>query len=87
MKIINYIAKTIGRILIGLICVVLIIMLSLQTKPVKRIITQKVQVELNKILDAELTLQSIEGNFFDGIGLNQVFLKQNSDTVGYIPFL
>ena len=87
MKIINYIAKTIGWILIGLICLVLIIMLALQTKPVKRIITQKVQVELNKILDAELTLQSIEGNFFDGIGLNQVFLKQNSDTVGYIPFL
>ncbi|MHB9056500.1 MAG: translocation/assembly module TamB domain-containing protein [Paludibacteraceae bacterium] len=85
MKIFKYIGKTVGWILTGLIALVLIFFVALQTKPVKRIIAQKLQVELNKILDAELSIKSIDGNFFNGIGLNNVFLKQKGDTVGYIP--
>ena len=87
MQIFRKIGKFIGWILIGLISLVLIFALSLQTKPVKKVIAKKVQVEVNKLLDAELSISSIDGNFFNGIGLNNVFLKQKGDTVGYIPSL
>lgn len=85
MEIFKYIGKTIGWILTGLVALVLVFVMALQTKPVKKIIAQKLQVELNKILDAELNIKSIDGNFFNEIGLNHVFLKQKGDTVGYIP--
>ncbi len=83
----KYIAKTIGWIIVGIIGLILLFSAILQTKPAKRLIAETAQTELNKMMNAELQIGSISGNFFTGIGLENVYLHKKKDTVGFIPSL
>lgn len=87
MKVLKYIAKTIGWIIVGIIGLILLFSAILQTKPAKRLIAETAQTELNKMMNAELQIGSISGNFFTGIGLENVYLHKKKDTVGFIPSL
>lgn len=87
MKTTKTIAKIFGWTLAALLAIVLLILLLSQTKPVKNKIVQVAQTEVNKSLKAKLHVESIDGNFLNGLGLNNVFLEYENDTIAFIPNL
>ena len=87
MKAVKTIVKILGWVVVSVLAIVLLFALVIQTRPVKNKITEVVQTEVNKILKAQLHVESIDGNFFTGLGLNSVLLEYENDTIGYIPDL
>lgn len=87
MKAVKTIVKILGWVVVSVLAIVLLFALVIQTRPVKNKITEVVQMEVNKILKAQLHVESIDGNFFTGLGLNSVLLEYENDTIGYIPDL
>lgn len=87
MKIVKKIGKILVWILLGVIGFLLLIAIAIQTRPVKNVISKTAVEIVNNTLNAELDVNRLDGNFFDGIGLENVFMKHANDTVGFIPSL
>ncbi len=87
MKTVKIIGKILGWVIVSVIAIVLLLALTIQTRPFKNKVVEVLQVEVNKILKAQLHVESLDGNFFNGLGLNTVFLEYENDTIGFIPEL
>lgn len=87
MNIAKKIGKIIGRVMLSLLALILLVVIALQIRPVKNFIADTAVSLANKALDAELAIGRLNGNFFNGLELEDVLLKKDNDTVGFIPSL
>ncbi|MFW9596495.1 MAG: hypothetical protein ACMV0Y_00935, partial [Paludibacter sp.] len=60
---------------------VILLLLFIQTPAGKKLIVTIAEQQTNKILDAELKLGKLEGNFFETLWLSNVTLTKNNDTI------
>ena len=88
MKILKKILKIIGWFLLGIILLVVIVLVAIQTSPVKEQIVKIAEKQVNNLLNAELSVGELTGNFFTHLGLNDVLLvSDKKDTIAYIERL
>ncbi|MCB5231043.1 MAG: AsmA family protein, partial [Candidatus Cloacimonas sp.] len=76
--------RVVKYIVIGLIAIfVLLNALALftQTALFRKILTDKVTTIINDYLEGEFAIESIEGNFYDKIVLNNISLRNDKETV------
>lgn len=74
--------------LIGIIALLVLVLVAIQTAPVKRQIVRIAENQVNNILNAELSVGELRGNFFTHLGLaDVVLLSAEKDTVAVIPEL
>lgn len=86
MKATKFIVRFIASFLIGIVALVLVVLIAIQVPFVKGKIVQIAVNEVNKILEAELSVGKLEGNFFNGIQLSDVLLRSmEGDTITFIP--
>lgn len=87
MKVIKIIGKVLFWIVIGLLGLMIAAGIALQTRPVKNKIASVAESQLNRILEAEVKIGRIEGDFFTNIYLKDISLKQNDgkDTLAIVP--
>lgn len=84
-KTITTIIKVLAWILAGIIGLLLLVALLIQTSFVKKKIAGIAETQAASFVEGKLTLGSITGNFFTGIQLNEVLWMNGSDTLAYIP--
>lgn len=88
MKIVKRISKIIGWFLLGVIILLLVVLAAIQTSPVKKQIVRIAENQVNALLNAEVSVGKLRGNFFNYIGLEDVaLLSLDNDTIAYIPLL
>lgn len=87
MKVIKIIGKVLFWMVIGLLALMIAAGIALQTRPVKNKIASIAESQLNKTLNAEVSIGRIEGDFFTNIYLKDISLKQNNrqDTLAIVP--
>src|SRR5690606_34648526 len=73
-----------GFFILGIIFLVLVTLLLIQTEPAKRKIARVAETEVNKLLNGNLSIGKIEGNFFTGLSLQNVLLTLENDTLAQI---
>lgn len=73
-----------GMFFLGVILLVLLALLLIQTEPVKRKITRIAETEVNKFLNGNLSIGKIEGNFFTRLSLHNVIVTMEKDTLAHI---
>ncbi len=83
-KVIKYTLKTLGWIILGIVTIVLLSALLLQTSFLKRKIATFAEKQANTFINGELTLGEIKGNFFTHLTLENILVTQKGDTMGYI---
>ncbi len=83
-KIITYTLKILGWIILGIITLLILAALLIQTSFVKKKIAAFAEKQANIFINGEVSLGSIEGNFFTGISIKNILITQKGDTIGYI---
>ncbi|MBZ0243144.1 MAG: AsmA family protein, partial [Bacteroidales bacterium] len=86
-KVIKTSLKILGWIILGIVTLLLLAALLIQTDFVKKKISSFAEKQANTFINGELTLGEIGGNFFTGINLEDILISQNGDTLGYIQEL
>jgi len=86
-KVITYTLKILGWTILGIVTILLLAVLLLQTSFIKKKIASFAEKQANTFINGELTLGEIGGNFFSRISLKNILITQNGDTVGYIQEL
>lgn len=85
MRATKFIAKFIAWFLVGILALLAIVLIAIQTPVVKRQIVGITETQVNKILNAELSVGELSGNFFTNLALNNiVLLSVEKDTVASI---
>ncbi len=84
---IKYILKFLGWFILGIIVLLLLVALLIQTSPVKNKIASIAENQAAKFLNGNLTIGRIDGNFFSSLSLEDVLLTYENDTVAYIKEL
>ena len=86
-KVIKYTLKTLGWIVLGIVAILILAALLLQTSYLKKKIAVFAVKQANTFVNGEVTLGEIGGNFFTGITLKDILVTQKGDTIGYIKEL
>lgn len=73
-----------GSIILGILLLVLLAALLTQTEPVKRKIARIAETQVDKIINGNLTIGKIDGNFFASISLQNVVVTMEQDTLAQI---
>jgi translocation and assembly module TamB len=81
---IKYGLKITGWLIAGIVVLLLLISLLIQTRPVKKRIARISEMQAEKVLDGKLTIGKIDGNFFTGLSLENVLLTTENDTLAHI---
>ena len=84
---VKYSLKFLGWFVLGIIVLLLLIGLLIQTRPVKKKIAEFAVNQTAGFVNGEVTLGEIEGNFFTHLQLNNLLWKYKNDTVAYIEKL
>lgn len=84
-KTLAIILKVIAWILGGVLVLLLLLALIIQTPQAKRKIASLAESQAASFIEGKLTLGSITGNFFTGIQLNEVLWMNGKDTITFIP--
>lgn len=86
MKIVKKIFRILAIIIASIAILVAIVLIALQTSFVKSKIVTIAEKQVNKMLNAELSVGKLTGTILTDIGLTDILLKSyNSDTIAYIP--
>jgi translocation and assembly module TamB len=80
-RFLKIIFRILGWSLAGLIVLLCLAMLLLQTQPVKQRIARIAEQQTNSFLNAKLKIGELSGNFFSHIHLSRVSLTQKQDTL------
>ncbi|NDV47198.1 hypothetical protein D0T49_09090 [Paludibacter sp. 221] len=85
-KTLKVILKVVAWFLVGVIALIIIVLIAIQTPFVKSKIVNIAENQVNKILNAELKVGQLKGNFFTNLSLDDVVLTSEgkSDTIAYI---
>ncbi len=86
-KVLIYTLRILGWTLLGIVIILLFASVLLQTRPVKNKLTGIAEKQASKVLNGNLTIGRLDGNFFTGIELKDVLLTLGNDTVAYIKEL
>lgn len=86
-KVITYTLKILGWIILGIVTILILAALLLQTSFLKKKIVTIAEKQANNFINGKVTLGEIDGNFFTGIILKNILITQDGDTVGYIKEL
>lgn len=86
-KVIKYTLKTLGWIILGILTLLILAALLIQTSFLKKKIASFAVKQANTFINGDVTLGEIDGNFFTGIILRDILITQGGDTVGYIKEL
>lgn len=86
-KVITYTLKILGWTILGVVTIILLAVLLLQTSFVKKKIAAFAEKQANTFINGELTLGEIGGNFFTNLTLKNILFTQSGDTIGYIQEL
>ncbi len=73
-----------GSIILGILLLVLLAGLLIQTGPAKRKIARIAETQVNKIINGNLSVGKIEGNFFSSISIQNVMVTMGQDTLAQI---
>ena len=73
-----------GMLFLGILLLVLLTALLIQTEPAKRKIARIAETQVNKIINGNLTIGKIEGNFFTRLSIKNVLITMEQDTLAYI---
>lgn len=73
-----------GMLFLGIMLLVLLAALLIQTEPAKRKIARIAETQVNKIINGNLTIGKIDGNFFTGLSLKNVLITMEQDTLAYV---
>ncbi len=73
-----------GWLIAGIIVLVVIAGLLIQTRPVKKKIVSMAEKKASQILTAEISIGEIDGNFFSSLSLKNVLWTNNNDTLAFI---
>ncbi len=84
---IKYILKFLGWFFLGIIFLLLLVTLLIQTSPVKNKIARIAENQAAKFINGDLTIGRIDGNFFSSLSLENVLLTYENDTVAFIEEL
>jgi len=68
----------------GILLLILLALLLIQTEPAKRKVARIAETQANKIINGNLTIGKIEGNFFSRISLQNVMVTMDEDTLAQI---
>ncbi|MDD3890866.1 MAG: translocation/assembly module TamB domain-containing protein [Bacteroidales bacterium] len=82
-KVITYTLKILGWIILGIVTLLLLVALLIQTSFVKKKIASFAEKQANTFINGKLTLGDINGNFFTGISLKNILITHEGDTIGY----
>lgn len=86
MRIVKKILKIMGFTLGGLILLVGLVLLFIQTPIGKRQIAKIAENQVNKIINASISIGKIKGNFFTHLELDDLLLlSKDGETVAHIP--
>ncbi|MBW6535994.1 MAG: translocation/assembly module TamB domain-containing protein [Mariniphaga sp.] len=70
-----------GMFFLGILLLVLLAALLIQTEPAKRKIARIAETQVDKIINGNLTVGKIDGNFFTGISIQNVTVTMEQDTL------
>ena len=88
MKVVRKIMRIVGWVLLGIVGLLVLVLIAIQTSFVKKQIVRFAEKQVNTMLNAELSVGRLSGNLFTNIQLDNVLLKSlQSDTLAYIPAL
>ncbi|MDY0104452.1 MAG: translocation/assembly module TamB domain-containing protein [Lentimicrobium sp.] len=76
--------KILGWTILGIVALLILAALLIQTGFVKKRIAAYAEKQANTFINGEFTLGAMEGNFFTGIIIKNVLITQKGDTTGYI---
>jgi len=73
-----------GSIILGILLLVLLAALLIQTEPAKRKIARIAETQVDKIINGNLTIGKIDGNFFTSLSIKNVMVTMEQDTLAQI---
>lgn len=73
-----------GTIILGILLLVLLAALLIQTEPAKRKIARIAETQVDKIINGNLTIGKIEGNFFTSLSIKNVLVTMEQDTLAHV---
>lgn len=73
-----------GWLIAAILILLLLVSLLIQTRPVKERIARISEKQAGNVLNGELKIGKIDGNFFTGLSLENVLLTYQNDTLAYI---
>jgi translocation and assembly module TamB len=83
-KWIKYSLKILGGLILFIIIVVLLAAVLIQTRPVKTKLALVAGEQVSKLIEGDLSVGRIDGNFFTNIILEDILLTLDNDTIAYI---
>lgn len=88
MKILKRTAKFLAWFFVGIIALLVLVLIFIQTPIGKKAILRIAENQLNKMINAELKIGKLTGNYFSHLELSDILLQSDKlDTVGFIPDL
>ncbi|WP_158862305.1 translocation/assembly module TamB domain-containing protein [Maribellus comscasis] len=73
-----------GWLVAGIVFLIVIAGVLLQTQPVKKKITSVAQEKVSDVLKGDITIGKIDGNFFTSLSLENILWLNESDTIAFI---
>ncbi|MFW6257161.1 MAG: AsmA family protein, partial [Prolixibacteraceae bacterium] len=86
-KIAKYSLIVAGWLMLGIVFLLLLVSLLLQTRPVKDKLANVAENQAEKFINGNLSIGRIDGNFFTGLILEDILLTYENDTVAYVAEL
>lgn len=76
-----------GSIILGILLLLLLAALLIQTEPAKRKIARVAETQVGKFINGNLTIGKIEGNFFTSLSIQNLLITMEQDTLAQIDEL
>lgn len=86
-KVVRYSLLILGWTIALVLILVFLAVLLLQTEPVRKKLAVVAERQASRFLTGKLSVGSIEGNFYSHLKLNELLLKDQTDTVAFIKSL
>lgn len=84
-KLIKYSLRFVGWLLLLLLVLLVLAGLLIQTKPVKQKLAKVASQQASEMLNGQLKIGSIGGNFFNSLELKNILLTHHQDTLAFVP--
>ena len=76
--------RILGWMLLAILAIILLAGLLIQTRPVKKKLTDFIEQQASGFINGNLTIDEIGGNFFTNLKLKNVLLTDETDTLAFI---
>ena len=83
-KVIKYGLRILAWIVLALLALLLIVILLLQTKPIKKRIVTLIEYRASHYIYPQLTIGEIDGNFLSHLELKKIALTNQKDTIAFL---